>query len=164
MKKEIPSTLAIYPNNVGYGYAFFETANTLTDCGISYVRPISNAKCLKRIRQFLEYYKPSVIVLEDYEAKGARKSKRVEKLIRNIEALAVEKKLEIKKYSREQVRFVFQQFKAETKYEIAKVLVTFFPQLKHRTPSYRKLWMAEDHNMGMFDAISLAVTYFYVID
>jgi hypothetical protein len=50
----------------------------------------------------------------------------------------------------------------KTKYEIARTIVKWLPQFKHQMPRFRKPWMAEDYNMGMFDALSLAITHFYV--
>ena len=83
-------------------------------------------------------------------------------LVEQIAAYAVEEGLPVVKYSRDQIREVFEQFGAVTKYEIAQLLLTEFKELEQRTPRKRTLWVAEDRNMAIFDALSLAMTWFYL--
>jgi hypothetical protein len=62
------------------------------------------------------------------------------------------------------MRDVFEQFGAKSKYEIANKIVTWFPQLVSRAPKIRKPWMDEDYNMGIFDALALAITHKYLTE
>ena len=70
----------------------------------------------------------------------------------------------MKEYSHEQIQFVFEQFKARTKHEIASIITEWLPQFKSKMPPIRKPWMCEDYHMGMFDALALAITHFYLSD
>jgi hypothetical protein len=56
----------------------------------------------------------------------------------------------------------FEQFGAVTKYEIAKVLLTEFKELELLEPKKRKTWQSESHNMPIFDALSLGLTWFWI--
>lgn len=154
--------LAIYPNPIGFGYAFMENARKPWDCGMVKVRPMSNKESLKRILSFIEYYEPELLVLQDYEGKYAWKGLRVKKLIGEIMSLAKRLGIEVKRYTREDIRFVFEQFGAKTKHEIAEKITQDLTRFKKEKPDVRKPWMAEDYRMGMFDALSLAITHFYL--
>jgi hypothetical protein len=162
MKTNNNLVLAIYPNFRGFGYAFLESATEPKDCGIVTIRPISNQTCLTRIKQFVDYYQPTLIILQDFDGKHSWKSKRVKRLVDSIIAFCHTNTISVKRYSREQIRFVFSEFKAKSKYEIAKKIVEWLPQFKNKMPEVRKPWMCEDYNMGVFDAMALALTHFYM--
>ncbi len=153
--------LALYPNFRGFGYAFLENPQEPRDCGIVTVRAISNKKCLKHIKKFIDYYRPSLVVLQDYRGDTYWKGKRTKKLLDDIAGLCKKENLPVHQYTREQVRFVFGEFGAKTKYEIAKKIVEWLPQLENKMPRVRKPWMCEDYTMGIFDAAALAITHFY---
>jgi len=38
------------------------------------------------------------------------------------------------------------------------------PELKYRAPKAWKLWTSEDYNMGIFNALSVALTHAYLND
>ncbi len=44
-----------------------------------------------------------------------------------------------------------------TKHKIALVLADKFPELWEHLPRVRKLWMAEDERMNIFDALAMAM-------
>lgn len=156
--------LAIYPNPLGFGYAFMENARTPWDCGVVKVKPASNKENIRRIISFIEYYEPELVVLQDYEGKYEWKGRRVKKLIQEIKSLATKLEIKVQQYTREQIRTVFEQLGAKTKYEIAEVISQELKQFKKKMPDLRKPWMPEDYHMGMFDALSLAITHFFLIE
>ncbi len=164
MKTNPVVILAIYPNPIGFGYAFMENARTPWDCGVVKVRPMSNKESIKRILSFIEYYEPEIIVLQDYKGKYSCKGGRVRKLINEIKKLAKQMGLKVQEYTREDIRLVFEQFGARTKYEIAGKITEDLERFKKKMPDLRKPWMPEDYHMGMFDALSLAITHFYLSD
>ena len=147
---------------MGLRYACVESPKEIIDYGIATVRPIGNSKTLQRAKQFIEYYKPTLVLIQDCESRYSRQGKRVAKLIDDIVVFSKRKKIPVKQYSREQIRDVFEQFGAKTKYEIAKTITRWLPELQHRSPRVRKLWMCEDYNMGIFDAMALALTHYYL--
>lgn len=162
MKSNNETVLAIYPNFRGFGYAFLESPTEPRDCGIVTIRPICNRKCLERIKKFIDYYRPTLIVLQDFSGKYSNKSTRVKTLIDNLISFCHTNQISVKQYSREQIRFVFSQFQVKSKYAIAKKIVEWLPQFKNKMPEVRKPWMCDDYNMGIFDAVSLALTHFYL--
>ena len=164
MKNNSKVILAIYPNARGFGYAFFETPIDVRDCGVVSILPICNKRCLGRVQKFITHYEPVLVVLQDLSTSHSRKSQRVKKLVASIIQCCQDKGLPVKTYSQEQIRFVFEQFKVYTKYEIAKRITEWLPQFKKKMPRFRKPWMCEDYHMGMFDAMALALTHFYMTD
>lgn len=156
--------LALYPNALGFGYSVVKSPRDALECGVVKVNPISNHKCMERIKKFIDYYEPVLIIVQGLQGKGSFKVKRVTCLIHRITSYAQEKNLSVVSYSREQIRFVFSEFGATSKYAIAQTICKWLPEFTHRMPQLRKPWMAEDYNMGMFDALSLALTHFYMMD
>lgn len=155
--------LALYPNARGLGYACIELPQRLLEYGVITVRPNSQEKLLTRIQKFLDFFQPKIIVIRE-DSQRRYKVNRLKKIVSSVEAFAVERNITVHQYSREAVKEVFAQFGTTTKYEIAMKIVEWFPELNHRTPKLRKAWMDEDYNMGIFDAISLAVTHAYIME
>lgn len=155
--------LAIYPNERGFGYACVQMPDKLIDSGIVTVRPVCNSRIIKRIGKQLDFYRPSVVVLRDGDSLTFR-ARRITSLLEEISQLAKERLLPVHAYSREQIKLTFQQFGAETKYEISQKILAGFEELKPLAPAPRKKWESENYNMGIFDAISLAFTHEYLKD
>jgi hypothetical protein len=158
--------LALYPNSRGFGYACIELSEKkkeqkILESGIMNVRPVGNERTLKHVRRFAEYFKPEVVLLRDYH-RPTNRGKRIRELITSIVMLAEEYKLPVFRYTRQQVRYAFEQFGAKTKYEISKKILEGFPELAHRAPRVRKVWEEEDYRMGVFDALSLVATHEYL--
>jgi Holliday junction resolvasome RuvABC endonuclease subunit len=150
--------LSLYPNARGLGYACAEMPEKLLDSGVVTVRPVCNRTVMERVRKFIDYYKPTIIFVRDPEPSNGR----VARLAADIEAHAASEGLPVYKYTRRQTREVFGTFNATTKHEISQKILTWFPELAVRAPRLRKAWMEEDYNMGVFDAIALAVTHEYL--
>lgn len=154
--------LAVYPNSNGFGFVYMEDARKLLDFGTIRINPISNKKVVERIRHSIEYLKPSIVILKDPNSKCSRTGKRVSKLLLKISSLALSMNLKVMNLSRDQIRDVFEQFGGVTKYEISQILITYFKELESKLPKKRQMWMSEDQNMAIFDALSLAVAWFYL--
>lgn len=159
-----PVTLAIYPNTRGFGYICLENPQSLIDWGMMTCRPLSNSKILKQVASMLDYFNPTLLIVQDPDNKYSRQGYRVAQLIETIQEKAEERNIKIVSYTREQIRNVFSSFGATTKHEIASKLLQWFPELMPRAPKVRKLWMKEDYNMGIFDALSLAITHAYLTE
>lgn len=161
MKNKPVVVLSLYPNRRGFGYVCLEWPQKLIDSGIATVRPLCNSGIFDRFEKFLDFYKPQLIVIRDCENLSSCK-KRTQKLIHSITIHAGKVKIPIHHYSREQIRDVFEQFGATTKYEIAQKIIEWFPELSWRAPKIRKPWKDEDYSMGIFDALALAITHKYL--
>jgi Holliday junction resolvasome RuvABC endonuclease subunit len=154
--------LAIDPMYRGFGFALFEKPNSLIDWGITDIRLKVNSRSLRRIEQLIDFYHPDRIVLEDIRGESSRRCKRVEQLLGKIRLLAKEKKVKVSSYSPKQVQEVFEQFNCHNKYERAKAICEWLPVLTSRMPPKRAIWMSEDPRTNLFDAVALALTYYYL--
>jgi hypothetical protein len=162
MRPKQPSpelVLSVFPSTRGFGYAVLEGPRSLVDWGVkSALCPHKNAEVLRKVRELFHFYHPNVVVLEDCEGYGSRRAKRIRTLINLVHAHAVEEGTSTACFSRPEVRACF---RLETKRQIAEAIAREFPELEPRLPPVRKIWMSEDRRMGIFDAISLAVTFFH---
>lgn len=154
--------LALYPNTYGIGYVICGKSMDIIDFGLKKVRPRTLRKSLATIQWLFNIGKPDIIVLRDYKNDDFNVSKRTQRVLDEIMKLATSSNLKIYQYSRSQIRDVFGTFQASTKYEIAKKITSWYPQLSSRTPKYRKVFMAENYNMAIFDAFALAITHEYL--
>lgn len=161
-KKENSIVFSIYPNANGFGFVYMSGPRRLIDYGSVRINPITNKRVMDRIRKSFAYFRPSIVVLLDPYGKSSRTGKRVRRLLKKITAYATKEELEVAHCSRDQIRDVFEQFGAITKYEISELLIKEFEELQLKKPKKRKLWTSEDRNMAIFDALSLAVSWFYL--
>lgn len=102
------------------------------------------------------------MVLREYEKNKSIRSKRLLKLFDQMIEVAKERKLEVSNYTREDIKNVFSQFKSNTKHEICKTIVKWYPQLQRNMPKVRKAWETESYSMSYFDAIALFITHLYL--
>jgi hypothetical protein len=162
MTYENPVILALYPNSVGVGHACLQVPERLIDFGVATVRPMSNGKLLKRVERFMDYYKPKIVLLR--EAGSSKNSGRSDKLIEAISTLSGEKGLQVYRYTKQQIKDVFEIFGATTKFEMVEKICKMLPDLKSRAPEARKWYEKEHYSMGMFNAVSLVITHTYLTE
>jgi Holliday junction resolvasome RuvABC endonuclease subunit len=150
--------LAVVPSKWGFGYAILEGQDRLVDWGVKTVTRDKNVQCLSKVEKLLSHYVPGVIVIEDYLAKGCRRSQRLRQLNDAIAILAKKEKIEVEMFAREQVMNTFFVDGGGTKHAVAKLLsIRFSEELGDRMPPKRKPWMSQDYRMGIFDAVALAL-------
>lgn len=156
-------SLALFVYSRGVGIAVMEDAMTVINaCNVVVHRyPIQNRDLLNKVKEKIDFYMPDVVILEDAKGYGSRKSKRVSKVIGLIEKYGLQKSLTIKKYSRNDIRYVFSSFGAHSKYQIAKVISQNVKQLPIKLPEKRKSHQPEHYSMTIFDAIALGITHYY---
>lgn len=162
MKTINKTILALFPNRWGVGYAVFNTPKDLVDYGIGYVQPVSNKKSIERVKKYIDYFNPDVVLIRNISKSSMKTCRRTKQLIAYISKLIHSKNLNIYEYSRNQIKEVFEQFEVSSKFEITKKIIEWFPALESMGFPKRKKWMTENNNMGIFDAISLGITHFYL--
>jgi hypothetical protein len=145
--------LAIDPTSRGFTFAVLETPAFLVDWGERIV-PATSGGLLREVDELLSRYEPTLLVIEDLAAPGARRRKRASTEIRSIELLALKRGLSAEGISRLTVRDAFAP--AKSKFEVALRLANSFPVLAQRLPKKRKAWMTEDARMNLFDALGFA--------
>lgn len=154
--------LAIDPTSRGFGYALFEGPQIPLDWGTTEIRFLQNQNSLERVKKLIDFYHPEVIILEDCSDGSTRRCERVKDLLDQIKLFAKQEKIQVVKYSSDQVKEVFSFFDIHTKDEIAQKICEWLPELTPRVPPTRKPWMSEDRRMGIFDAVALILTYYYL--
>jgi Holliday junction resolvasome RuvABC endonuclease subunit len=152
--------LAIDPWYRGFGYAVLEGSQLLIDYGVRGGRGDKNSVCLRQIAGLMDDYRPDVVVIEDYAAKGSRRCERVRQLLASVRKLAATRKISIVGFSRLRVREVFAPVGARNKHQIASAIARQFPELARRLPPFRKCWMPEDPRTSIFDAVAFAIVLF----
>ena len=158
MEQDTHVVLALYANSRGLGYACIQVPKKLMECGVLNVTPLSNDKIAMRVEKFIDFFKPHVVVIRDAESSVPR----IQELSDTISIMAYEKNVPIHRYTRKQVKDVFEIFGATTKYEIAHKIIEAIPALATRAPRIRKPYLPEDYNMGIFDAAALILTHEYL--
>ncbi len=155
-----PRVLAIAPCVQGIGYIVFNDPRSPIDWGIKWTRHEKNTKGLEKIASLIDHYQPDVLIFEDVYGGGSRRADRIKDLLDNVGVLAQRKDVPVVSYARDRMRQTFRTDGTVTKYQIAKTIAEQLPELAPRLPVERKIWLPEHANMSIFDAVSLALTYF----
>jgi hypothetical protein len=155
-----PRILAVSLSTRGFGYAVTEGENMIVDCGKKRIYGDKNAGSLACIEKMVAHYQPCFIVLQDVNAKGIRRNKRIKRLHQKVVTLAVEYKLKAVEISGKELRATLLGNEDGTKHEMAELLAQRFPdELASRLPPKRTAWMTADDRMDIFDAVGLAVVF-----
>jgi Holliday junction resolvasome RuvABC endonuclease subunit len=156
--------LGIHPTTTGFGWAIFKSPIAPVEWGNATVSPDRNKHALKRIQDLIERYRPSEIVLEQFEGEPARRHSRIRRLYRAIVELSKSHGIEPRILTREAIEQVFAKFEATSRYDIASVIAAHVKEFAHLLPPKRKCWLPEDRRMGLFNAAALAIAFFALID
>jgi hypothetical protein len=100
------------------------------------------------MRGLLAFYRPDVLVTEDYKGAGSRRKSRIKQLIDAIGALGAKERVVTATFSRNEVRDCFGLI---AKRRIAEAIAQNFPELEPRLPPVRNI----------FDAVALGMTFFH---
>lgn len=152
--------LAMYPFARGVAFAVFRGPLALTDWGIKWIRAKDKTAASITIAQALiEHHQPDAIVLED-ENRNTRRSKRFVRFNQRVENYAQGQVIDVRQYDRKAVRLCFERVGARTRHEIAQVISARVEEFRSILPPTRKLWMPPDHRLNIFNAASLALTFY----
>jgi hypothetical protein len=157
MRKETAKrVLAVDPYSRGVGFAVLEGPGCLIDWGLRTTGKADNAKAARVIDKLIDRFRPDVLALEDWDSAGARRCKRVQKLLDRIAADEGPRVL-VRLVTRRALCAIGPLTQTGTKYGRACFLGERFPELQAFLPPVRKPWMPEDDRMAVFDALSFAV-------
>lgn len=152
--------LSIAPSSRGFGFAVLENGGRLIDWGTRSARGNKNAQCLFKIGELIDFFRPTVIVIENCATKRSRRSERIRRSLIEIAELASRCGIRMRRVSRAQVLKAFAAAGAKTRQEIAVAIAERFPELHASLPPPRKAWTSEDCRMSMFEGVGLALAYF----
>ena len=152
------SVLALYPFSRGLAFVFFEGPLSPVDWAVKEVRGAQkNARSLEMAKRLIGRLQPDVVVLDD---RAGRRSQRIRRLQRLIASHAEGQVIEVQRFTRREIRQCFGTLGASTRYEIAQVIASRIDAFSHRVPPVRKIWKSEAPRMKLFDAASLAMTFY----
>lgn len=155
--------LAVAPRSRGFGFIMMEDQTTPIDWDVRSCRGTAvdaEIAIFTKVRDLVDNYRPGRIILEKPDTKS-RRGDRVRLLLETIQNLAIWEKVKVRGISANQVRKVFNTFRAHTKQEIAIAVALQLPELAPDLPPERELWNTEHHRMPIFEAAALALTFFY---
>ena len=155
--------LALFASTRGVGFTVLDGPWVLVDWGVKEASgEKKNEIELRKVQSLIAWYRPDVVIVEDYLGDGSRKCERVQRLIDAIVAHTGYGRIAVNRYSRSQIRGCFSQFDATTKHEISREIARRLPELQWHLPPTRKIWLPEDRRMSIFDAAALAFTFFHL--
>ena len=152
--------LSIYPTRIGFAYAFFESPKELVDWDNC---RLQDEDLSKRVQILIDVLQPNVLVAEDNKDLSFYRGERIAKKLDEIYQLAQQNKIFLERQSRAAVKVLFRRFNAENEHETARLLSRWFPGL-YRLPPKPKVWNRKHYRMGLFDAVSFALTYYHKND
>ena len=132
----------------------------MLECGNKGVKGNKNQQSVSKIEKLMRQFLPSVLVLQDVNAKGCHRAPRIKALHRQIIGLVAKQKCNVALLSGNTLRITLLGDVKGTKHEMAEMLAQKFPvELADKLPPKRKLWESEDGRMDMFDAVGLAAVF-----
>ncbi len=138
------------------GYAAFETPGRLLDVGVSRFGSPRSAR--SRVRTLLKRFRPAVLVLDTGTARGPR-NQRHASIRKAVRSEARRGSVSIAVISGRTLRNFFAHHGKRNKFDIARLLGTWFPQLVRKVPPKRKCYDPEPWIMSSFDAVALGAAY-----
>ncbi|HEV2817625.1 MAG TPA: hypothetical protein VGW40_10460 [Allosphingosinicella sp.] len=151
--------LGFQPTSYGFGWAAFSSPLSLYDWGLHHAKRRKNATCLRRLEKLLSRLSPETIVLETYEGCAAR-SVRVVDLCTAVVALAMDQRIDVAIYTRNQIKSCFGTVGARSRQEVAEAVARSFEALRPRLPKPRKAWDPPDRRMAIFDAAAAVMAHY----
>jgi hypothetical protein len=151
--------LAIALSARGFGYSVIEDQNML-ESGSKGVKGNKNLNSVSKVEKLMNLFRPSVLVLQDVNAKGCHRAQRIKALNQQVIELEKKRKCKITLLSGKRLRTALLGDVKGTKYEMAEMLAQKLSvELAGKLPPKRQQWGSEDGRMDMFDAVGLAVVF-----
>ena len=160
MKKNTsPKILAIDPGTKNLGVAFFD-GNELIYHGVKTIKhmklPHDTLKEGRRIMaRMIDDFRPNILVVEKTFFANNKNSALLNVFVDEIQAIGKRKGLIVYSFAANTVRKQICSNGSSSKDEVAKVIVSYYPDLKPYLTSDRK-WK-ETYHRNMFDAIALGL-------
>jgi len=150
-------TLSISLTYRGFGFLIFENGKTVIDWGHASVFNHNPEIFEKRINTLIEYNQVESVL--SYSTH--RRPIQIQNNICLLKKICKRHGVKVKFLTSKNVADVFEPFGAYTKYQRARLIVGYLPDLSYKLPPKRKPWQGEDMRMSIFDAACLALSYLY---
>lgn len=158
---KFPRTLALYVTRRGIAFVLFTSPLEPHDWGTKEVcGRTAHADGMRVAKQLIERFRPDVIVIEDTSEQHSRRFPRIRVLYRAIARYAAEKQIDVVSHSRKEIQDAFAVVGGSTKHDMNCAIVRMIPAFQARQPHKRRAWDTESTAQGLFDAVSLGLTFF----
>lgn len=154
--------VGVHPTSKGFGWVVFEGPLAPVDWGVATAKARRSATSMRRFQQLLSQYRPSVVVLEEFERDKSRRGARIQDLAHTMSALSANRDIEVAVYSRELVGELVANNPHAKRHQVAEAVCDLLPILRFRLPPKRQVWQSEDARHCLFDAAALVITHFAV--
>src|SRR5690348_17070491 len=139
---ETTIVLAIHATARGFGWVILEGRRELIDWGLKEARGDKNRESLAKLERLIQWYAPSVLVIEDASAEHSQRHARIKELHRDLVEIATAHGVRVEEISRADVKGVFASQNVKSRYEIAVAIAQEFPPLSPWLPFPRDVWSA----------------------
>jgi hypothetical protein len=150
--------MSFYPNARGFAYVVFEGPRCPIDWRIVEIpRRYKVQRSISRLTRLVDQYRPDALVLRKMpeHAPGANALD-----FGAVAAMSRRTGIRVVQVSRTQIKEAFEGIVMPTRYAAATAIAHHIPIFAPLLPPPRKIWNGEDRRMGLFDAASLALTFF----
>lgn len=161
LEENFETVLTVYPNAKGYAFALMQGPLIILEKKMVGMSPVDNMEVVNDVKKLIREYKPQALIIENEKCKYSRKQERGKQLLRMLSNMARKEACEVFSYTREDIRLVFEIWKAKNKYEIAEVIarnIKSFRILLYPKPRYPD---SQKYITALFDAVSLGITHYY---
>ena len=153
--------LALHPHTAGIAFVAFDSPLNPVDWGVKEVRGArKNARSLIIVGRLVERLQPSMLILADRQGPQDRPTPRIRRLQKQLQNYAEGESIDVALFSRADIRHSFQSVGAVTRYEIAQAVAARIHVFRDRLPKAPSIWRSQTERLGLFDAASLAMTYY----
>lgn len=143
------------------GYAALDGPDEILETGTTRAALFAYQSSVHRFRALANFYQPDLVALESNHGKGLVKGQLAARIFRAVTEEAKNLKIPVIVYSRDDVLAVFGQFGATTRYQVAKKITEWLPELTPKLPRQREWWQPKDAGLTQFDAVAIALVHYH---
>lgn len=158
--------MAVFPSVVGFGWIVFDGPLAPVDWAVSTLAAKGrgdaqkNAACLHRIETHIRIYRPSVIVLEDFDSRASRRAPRIRTLCRSIISLAAVEGIPVRIITRAEIARCFPSLPVHTRQATAERAASYLREIQARLPGKRRIWEGEKPDAALMNAAALLIVHY----
>jgi hypothetical protein len=162
------AALAIFPSSIGFGWVVFDGPLSPYRWKVSGAARgaksarAKNERCLKRIEELLQEFRPGTLVLEAFEGNGVRRSARIQTLCRATISLASVEGVTVRVMGRNEIARCFPSLEEHTRETVASRTAEYLREIRSRLPGRRRLWESENTNMALMNATALLIAHYAI--
>ncbi len=138
-----------------------ETPLKVKEKGLKSFKPASSTKQWDTVLYLIGKHRPDRVIFENVQSLKSLKRVRITRLLRKLRHNLRQMEIQFSCYDRDQIRLVFDLWKAKSKYQIALVIAKSVPAFKNYL--YEKLIYPkiEHYRTVVFEAGALGITHYY---